>query len=111
MGNNNPFLNLVCLILGGSIVWGMSTHVVGDSAVSVCDFIHKFQHNFIFELAIVLIIALLLWGLYTLWLMAMPVVIGLLITVVLAFVFMPDLNKSYIHINPPEDKQEKVYGG
>jgi len=112
MGNNNPVLNLVCLILGGVIVWGLSTHAVGDSAAGVCDFIHKWQHNFIFELAVVLIIGLLLWGIYSLWLIAMPIAIFFLIVSVLAAFFMPDkLTKDDVHIAPPESKEERVWGG
>ncbi len=43
MSNNNPFLNVVCLVLGGCIVLGLSTHAVGDSAAGVCDIIHKLE--------------------------------------------------------------------
>lgn len=109
---NNPVMNFAAMILGGLIVFGISTHAVGDGAVATCDFVHKFQHNFFFELSIVLIIALLLWGLYSLWLIAMPVAIGLLVVGILAFAFLPDrLTKDDVHIDKPEAKEERVWGG
>lgn len=108
---NNPAMNFAAMILGGAIMWGLSTHAVGDSAANVCDIVHKWQHNFVFEFALVLIVALLIWGLYSLWLIAMPVAIGLLVAGILAFAFMPDaLTKNDVHIDKP-DKEERVYGG
>lgn len=109
---NNPVMNFGAMILGGLIVYGISTHEVGQGAVSMCHFVEKFHTHFFFELSIVLIVALLIWGLYSLWLIAMPFAIGLLIVGVLAFAFLPDqLTKNDVHIDKPDVKEETVYGG
>ena len=107
----NPFKYIAVFILGGVIVWGLSTHGVGDTAVNVCDTVHKYSHNFLFELAIVLIIALLIWGIIALFLTSVPVAFVLIGLIICVAIFSDDsINKSDVHISDNHHREE-VYGG